>query len=195
MEFYEKELFHIYNRGNNKQQIFFIPENYIYFLEKARRFILPHCDILAWCLMPNHFHFLIKADKRTIQTITIGKQQRNVLSEGVRNLLQTYTKAINKQNKTTGSLFQQNTKAKSVSIGPETYGKFCMHYIHQNLLKANMVEKMEEWPYSSFQDYCGFRKGTLSNKEIAFRLFGLTEATFYDDSYKSLNDEDLENIF
>ena len=195
MEFYEKELFHIYNRGNNKQQIFFIPDNYLYFLEKVRKFILPHCDIISWCLMPNHFHFLISADKRTIQTTRIGSQQRNVLSEGIRNVLQTYTKAINKQNTTVGSLFQQNTKAKSVSIGSESYGITCMHYIHQNPMKAKLVSKMEDWPYSSFMDYCGLRKGTMCNKELGINLLDLNISTFYDDSYKAISDEDIQNIF
>ena len=145
--------------------------------------------------MPNHFHFLIKADQRTMKTLIIGKQSRNSLSVGIRNLLQTYSKAINRQNKTTGSLFQQNTKAKSVSTGPETYGKTCLQYIHQNPLKAGIVQRMEEWPYSSFQDYCGLRKGTLSNKDLAFQILDLNETTFYEDSYKSLNDEDVKNIF
>ena len=117
MEFFENELFHVYNRGNNQQKIFFRPENYIYFLKKVRKFILPACDILAYCLMPNHFHFLIYADFRTIQTIAISGKERNIFSEGVRNLLQTYTKAINKQNNATGSLFQQNTKAKPAFKG------------------------------------------------------------------------------
>jgi REP element-mobilizing transposase RayT len=145
--------------------------------------------------MPNHFHFLVNADDRTIQTIQAGIQKRNILSEGIRNLLQTYTKAINKQNTTTGSLFQQNTKAKPVSTGTESYGITCMHYIHQNPMKAKLVSKMEEWPYSSFADYCGLRKGTLCNRELATLLFDINAANFYDDSYKAISDEDLENIF
>src|SRR5260221_14616457 len=98
MEFFENELFHIYNRGNNKQQLFFKPDNYLYFLKKVRKFLLPHCDIFSYCLMPNHFHFLINADNRTVVMQQIGSNQRNVLSEGIRNLLQTYSKAINIQN-------------------------------------------------------------------------------------------------
>lgn len=195
MEFHRNELFHIYNRGNNQQQIFFIPDNYIYFLEKVRKFVSPHCDILSWCLMPNHFHFLINSDDRTIRTLKIGGHKRNVLSEGIRNLLQTYSKAINKQNKATGSLFQQNTKAKPVSLGPMQYGITCMNYIHQNPKKAKLVSKMEEWPYSSFTDFCGLRNGTLCNKELANRLLGFNLTTFYDDSYKDISDEGIQNIF
>ena len=51
MEFLANELYHIYNRGNNKQIIFFRPENYLYFLEKVRRYLLPYCDLLAYSLL------------------------------------------------------------------------------------------------------------------------------------------------
>jgi hypothetical protein len=145
--------------------------------------------------MPTHFHFLVYSDTRTVRTCKIGNQDRNVLSEGIRNLLQTYSKAINKQNNSTGSLFQQNTKAKSISKGSKLYDLVCLHYIHQNPLKARMVKKMEDWPYSSFPDYSGLRSGTLCNKEKAIQLLDINMKTFYEDSYKTINDDDLKNIF
>jgi hypothetical protein len=145
--------------------------------------------------MPNHFHFLIHSDNRTVATKLIGDQQRNVLSEGIRNLLQTYTKAINKQNDSTGSLFQQNTKAKCLSKGSSSYGNICMHYSHQNPMKAKLVKKMEDWEFSSFKDYCGFRKGTLCNKELACQLLDMNMETFYDDSYRLITDTDVDELY
>jgi REP element-mobilizing transposase RayT len=195
MEFHSNQIYHIYNRGNNKQPIFFKPENYLYFLEKVRKFIHPHCEILSYCLMPNHFHFQIYSDDRTTQTKRIGATERNVLSEGIRNLLQTYTKAINIQNMATGSLFQQNTKAKCLSNGSIRYSETCFHYIHQNPLKAGLVNKMEDWIFSSFTDYCGFRNGTLCNKELAFQLLCLEKETFYADSYKVIETDQIKLIF
>ncbi|MGC4037096.1 MAG: transposase [Chitinophagaceae bacterium] len=194
MEFTENEIYHIYNRGNNKQPIFFNDGNYLYFLTKVRKFLLPHCNVLAYCLMPNHFHFLVNTDQRSIVTKTIGNLDRNVLSEGIRNLLQTYTKAINVQNKRTGSLFQQNTKAKHIARGSENYDLICIHYIHQNPIKSELVQKMEDWPYSSFKDYCGLRNGTLCNKQLAFKLLDMHADTFYPDSYKII-DNDLTSKF
>lgn len=195
MEFFDNELYHIYNRGNNRQPIFFKPDNYIYFLEKVRKFILPHCDILAYCLMPNHFHFLISSDNRTIITKLIGDQNRNILSEGIRNLLQTYTKAINKQNNSTGSLFQQNTKAKCLSKSSNSYDYICMSYIHQNPMKAKLVKRMKDWDYSSFKDYCGFRNGTLCNKKLSVQLLDINMKIFYDDSYRLVDEDDINNLF
>ena len=195
MEFFEGELYHIYNRGNNKQKIFFKPANYVFFLKKVRNFLMPQCDILAYCLMPNHFHLLINADNRTIGTRLIANQQKNVLSEAVRILLSSYTLAINKQNETTGSLFQQNTKAKCLAKGNNNYGYICMNYIHQNPMKAGLVKRMEDWEYSSFNDYCGNRSETMCNKELASQLLDLNFDTFYDDSYRLISDLDVENLF
>lgn len=55
----KKILYHIYNQGNNRQKIFFSRDNYLYFLEKVNKLLLPYVDVIAWCLMPNHFHFLV----------------------------------------------------------------------------------------------------------------------------------------
>ena len=194
MEFFENHLYHIYNRGNNKQQIFFKKENYIYFLHKVRRFVLPNCEILAYCLMSNHFHFLIYSDKRTVESKIISGNKRNVLSEGIRNLLQTYTKAINKQNSTTGSLFQQNTKSKCLSDGSISYATTCFNYIHQNPYNAGLTKTLEDWNYSSFKDYAGLRNGTLCNKQLALELLDLNLSTFYNDSYKIIDETKLKKI-
>lgn len=58
MQFYTDQLFHIYNQGNNRQTIFFTNENYDYFLWKLQAYFLPFGDIIAYCLMPNHFYLL-----------------------------------------------------------------------------------------------------------------------------------------
>ncbi|MFT3824843.1 MAG: hypothetical protein QM731_13040 [Chitinophagaceae bacterium] len=145
--------------------------------------------------MPNHFHFLIYADSRTIATRASGPFTRNVLSEGIKNLLSSYTQAINKQLKTTGSLFQQNTKAKCVLDGKDNYAVTCMHYIHQNPLKAGLVKKMEDWQYSSFRDYIGLRNGTIPNKRLFFELLDQNPQTFYNDSYKVIANDDTEKLY
>ncbi len=59
MDIQENKLYHIYNQGNNRQRIFFTTENYLFFLKKIKLHVLPYADILAWCLMPNHFHLMV----------------------------------------------------------------------------------------------------------------------------------------
>ena len=141
--------------------------------------------------MPNHFHFLIFADNRAISNKKVGRLEKNVLSEGIRNVLHTYTKGVNKQNNWTGSLFQQNTKSRIVS----NYKQICFHYIHQNPMKAKLVGKMEDWRYSSFLDFLGLRNGTLCNIKAAFEILGINPQTFYSDSYQIIDNHDIQEIF
>jgi len=67
MNFYDHQLFHIYNQGNNRQPIFFRKEHYYYFLWKMRANLLPFGDLISYCLMPNHFHWQLYVKKREIE--------------------------------------------------------------------------------------------------------------------------------
>lgn len=193
MQFQPNTLFHIYNRGNNRQTIFFERENYLFFLRKIRNYLLPHCEILAYCLMPNHFHLLIYADERTIQNIKIGNKEVNVLSYGFQNLLSSYAKAINKKYQRTGSLFTQNTKAKPLAATPDGY--VCFKYIHQNPLKANLVQEIKDWEFSSFQDYAGLRNGSLNNQNLAHKILQFDKVQYFKTAYELLLEDDLKRIF
>ena len=195
MQFEASNLYHIYNRGNNKQPIFFNRDNYLYFLTKVKRYIVPACDILAWCLMPNHFHFLIHANTDTEKIIKETPLKINALTEGIRLLLSSYTQGINKQNNSTGNLFQQKTKFKCVSEGDINYGYTVFNYTHQNPLRANLVTQLEDWEFSSFADYAGLRNGKLCNIELATLLFDLNKNNFLSDCYNELPDELLQKIF
>lgn len=175
MRFESERIYHIYNRGNNRQRIFFNRENYLYFLRKIRDKLKPHCDIMAYCLMPNHFHLMIKTNEKSVKTIFVGKDERNVLSEAMRQILSSYSFAVNKQERRTGSLFTQNTNAKelaSLEIDFETT-LTCFNYIHQNPYVALFVDKIEDWEFSSFRDYAGLRDGTLCNKELTKRILNI----------------------
>ncbi len=69
-----------------------------------------------------------------------------------------------------------------------------MHYVHQNAWKAGLVEKIEDWPFSSFPDYCGLRSGTLCNKDLMLSLTGYDLSTFYNDSYNVIEGFDDKNF-
>jgi putative transposase len=189
MNFLPNEVYHIYNRGNNKQKIFFNDENYLFFLKKIGAQIKPYCEILCWCLMPNHFHLIISANEESCKPRkAFGNSSIHELSYRIGILLSSYSQAVNKQNKTIGSLFQQKTKSKILSIkenpkSPDDYLVNAMHYCHKNPTEAGLVMKIEDWPYSSFLDYCGLRNGKLCNKNLLMELTGYNLDNFYDDSY------------
>ena len=76
MYFESNHIYHIYNRGNNSQNIFFTRDNYLFFLEKIRKHILPYADVLAWCLMPNHFHLMVYVKVTELRFYTVlGESQ------------------------------------------------------------------------------------------------------------------------
>jgi REP element-mobilizing transposase RayT len=194
MQFKVDDLYHIYNRGNNKQPIFFNRKNYLYFLKKVRSHIYPLCEILAWCLMPNHFHFLINANEDSVKLIKEQPIEINALTEGFRLLLSGYTQGINRQENRTGNLFQQKTKLRCIAKGSENYGYAAFNYIHQNPVAANLVSNLEDWEFSSFADYAGIRNGQLCNKELAFKLFDIDQTLFLKNSHQLTSDDIIKKI-
>jgi len=166
MEYLPTQIYHVYNQGNNRQKIFFKDENYLFFLRKIRTYWLPFADILCYCLMPNHFHFL---------AYTKPDFNHEKYLNDLRIMLSSYTRAINKQESRTGSLFRQNTKTKNIShsSNEQAYGLYCYLYIHQNPLRAMLVERSEDWLYSSYRDYTGMRNGTLCNIKFAVDMLNL----------------------
>lgn len=96
MKFYSNQLFHIYNQGNNQQTVFFDTENYHFFLWKMRMYLPPFGDLIAWCLMPNHFHWLFyvkyQAVKRSVlrEHLDRVEYQRRLHKYGTRARAVTY---------------------------------------------------------------------------------------------------------
>ena len=182
MHFEPKLPYHVYNRGNNHQRIFFRPEHYLFFLRKIRREWHPHCDVLAWCLMPNHFHFVL-APKPAGCTLLLQKGKEvhlQALAYAIGKTLSSYTRAINKEQDKTGVLFQKKTKAKclyqeELSNCSDQYLFNCICYVHQNPVEAGLVAAAADWPFSSAADYLGKRAGTLCNKSLLYTSGGFTE--------------------
>ncbi len=233
MNFEKGHIYHIYNQGNNKQKIFFKQENYYFFIGKIKTHVLPFADILAWCLMPNHFHLMAYVNfqglKETHPMTSIHNegQARNEtvgvtgnttgqvhnethpmtpshslgqvesgthpmtpshrmsrprqlielsLNNSIAILLRSYTRAINKQENRTGSLFKPHTKAEcltnssgitpaffntnngtliNIPVNTKEYPQICFNYIHYNPVKAGLVRNPEKWEFSSFREFSG----------------------------------------
>ncbi len=189
------EMYHIYNQGNNREAIFKTDKDYIEFLQLFRRFVFPHCKVLAYCLMPNHFHFEIYATENSASIKKIGNIETSELSNGFRLLQSSYAQSFNKRQNRSGSLFRQKAKAKGMSDGDSNYGYIAFHYIHQNPIKAKLVSKLEDWPYSSFNDYAGFRNGNLCDQKLAWQLIGYDKANFISESYNMIDEEISNKIF
>ena len=117
------------------------------------------------------------------------------LANGFRQLLSSYTQAINKQRNRSGSLFRQKTKAKPLENGDYGYPFTCFHYIHQNPIHAKLVEKMEDWEFSSFRDYVGLRNETLCNPKLARTLLDISKGSFYKESLQVIDPGKIDELF
>ncbi|RZJ67325.1 MAG: hypothetical protein EOO50_06155 [Flavobacterium sp.] len=107
-----EKCYHIFNQGNNGIEIFMQAENYSYFLKLYRKYIDPIADTLAWSLLPNHFHVLIRVKELDSVNLTdfhftTTKSPKTIdASKQFAHLLNAYTQAVNKRFQRTGSLFE-----------------------------------------------------------------------------------------
>lgn len=175
MNLYKDSFYHFYNRSNNRELLFKERDNYIYFLRKYRFHLDEHLETIAYCLMPTHFHFLIKIISEDIPE----------LKSKVGTLQSSYTRGINKRFRRQGSLFQKHAKLKLVD--DQNYFVNLVTYIHQNPLRANLVGKQEDWEFSSFQDYTDLRKGSLPSKKLILSKFE-SPKSYYNFSQKIISD-------
>lgn len=186
MEFLPGEIYHIYNQGNNRQPVFYTRDNYLFFLNKMRTHLAVDCDILAWCLMPNHFHWMIRVSDDYPLPFNDNEQKKKLtasmvppLNRKIATLLSSYTKSINNAYDRTGSLFRPRTKANPLSGDLATddyYPITCFLYIHQNPFRARLVSDMKDWEFSSYRDFTGLRKGTLCKIEEVRKLLDLPDS-------------------
>ena len=151
---HQGEYYHIYNRGNNRENLFRTPENYRFFLERYGKYIQPIAATFAYCLLPNHFHLSIY-----IRTEEEQRQwhQENQLSDewhpldpqrAFKNLFISYAMAYNRQQRRTGSLFQRPFKRKRIEN--ERYFMTLITYIHRNPQAHGLIDDFREWPWSSY---------------------------------------------
>lgn len=158
----QSEYYHIYNRGVNRQVIFFENHNWSYFITRLRKYFVPNLvDIIAYCLMPNHYHLLVlvKSD--------------DFSREVMQPFGTSYTKSINKEQGRVGALFQGRFKGKH--IAKNNYLLHLSRYIHRNPVDAGLVSKLTDWEFSSYPDFIGQRNGTLPKSDIIIKQFSSVE--------------------
>jgi len=193
MDFEKGNIYHVFNQGNNRQLIFFSRRNYEYFIRKIKLYILPYADILAWCLMPNHFHLMFYIRNTHRVTLSHPVSKRISLNDSIAVMLRSYTRGINQEQNRSGSLFREGTKSLCLTmqetITPswftnngitqiyiddpdKSYPQVCFNYIHNNPVHHGFVFSPEEWAFSSYREYKSKSGKVLINKFRADK-FGL----------------------
>lgn len=197
--------YHIYTHAPNRESLFRNDNNYVYFLERYKFHINRVCHTSAWCLMPNHVHFLVNV-KTAAEIISDAKElsempyredrQRKLIfkieSAGKEQNEMELNTALNKWvSKCFGNLFssytqaynkQQNrsgilfrSKFNRKEVKSDSYFRNLVHYIHYNPVKHRFAKSPEEWKYSSYNSLIS-EKPTLLNREFVLDAFGGRDA-------------------
>ena len=153
------EFFHIYNRGVDRNKIFFDDRNFRYFQQRVSASLDPSSlEINAYYLMPNHFHFIVR------------QLAHSAISGFMRSVCDGYAKAINKERSRTGHLFEGKYKMKQIEN--DMYLVHLSRYIHLNPVRAGLVRFPEEWRHSSCQVYYGVRGDPMVSTQAVLEQFG-----------------------
>ncbi|SIQ37291.1 hypothetical protein SAMN05880574_11158 [Chryseobacterium sp. RU37D] len=159
-------VYHIYTHANGKDLIFREEENYKYFLDKLIKYIIPVAEIYVYCLMSNHFHFLVRF--KNVDQIS-DEDEHKYLMKQFSNLLNGYAKAYNKKYNRKGSLFLDYLKRKRVN--DEKYLIKLLHYIHNNPVNHGFVEDINDWKYSSYNSYINLTKESKIERKEMMQYF------------------------
>ncbi len=138
---YPGAFYHVFSRGNQRQPVFLSDDDRYFFLKCLREAhekfgVIVH----VYCLMPNHYHLIIETP--------LGN-----LSSMMHFLNTMYTVYFNTKHKRCGHLFQG--RFKSILIQAEGYATELSRYIHLNPVRAELVDRPEQYPWSSYAQYCG----------------------------------------
>lgn len=168
-------VYHIYNRGINKEALFLEDLHYYKFLNLYQKHVERIVQTYAWCLMGNHFHFLVKIreEEQIIRTLTQRKKKKmlvsSYLSQSFGNLFNAYSQSFNYQTKRTGSLLQTPFKRKKVTN--EAYLASLIFYIHNNPVKHGFSDLIQDYPWSSYHGIVS-RFPNTETKDIIIDFFG-----------------------
>ena len=152
--------YHIYNRGINSDILFKENSNYEHFLRLYDTHINPIAETYAWCLMKNHFHFLVRI--KEVEELVVEK--KILPSQSFSNLFNAYTKAFNKSYKRHGALFERPFRRKQINFDP--YLQNVISYIHNNPVYHNICEHPIQYPWSSYITCLSDKPTKLQRKEV-----------------------------
>jgi REP element-mobilizing transposase RayT len=162
IQFHAGEYYHLYNRGAFRNRVFHNRDEYALFLTKWRQQVKPaEVAVIAYCLMPNHYHLLVRA----------GDDQ---MGTHMHRFGTSFVKAWNRLRERTGVAFDGPFHA--IHVDDEAYLFHLTRYIHRNPVAAGLVLRAEDWEFSSSGDYIGMRAGTLPQPELILREFSDVEA-------------------
>ncbi|OSZ77670.1 hypothetical protein CAP36_14995 [Chitinophagaceae bacterium IBVUCB2] len=188
--FEEDGIYHIFNRTNNGEKLFLSDENRHFFLRKYKEHLSDYLDAYCWCLLPNHFHFLVRVKSHKTLTETITNKEFNdcsltekkfrdnlcsisdLIAHSFKRFFQSYSLSFNKAFQRKGNLFYKPFKR--IVVNKETQFTQAIVYIHANPVKHGLTKDFTNYEWSSWRSYMSDAPTLLLRKEI-FDFFGNRE--------------------
>lgn len=180
----EGGVYHLYNRSINRELLFREEKDYRLFLEKVVKYLWNYLEFYAYCLIPNHFHFLVsvKTKDREIELILENEKTKcaklflenkisinKFLEDQFRRLFSSHAMYYNLFYGRQGSLFQKRPKRVAVKTIEKQLRQIC--YIHHNPIHHFFVKEFDNWKYSSYKLFLTSDKSFINRKKV-FQLFG-----------------------
>ena len=166
----EGNYYHIYNRGNNRDNIFYEDENYTHFLRLYDKYIDPIAETFAWCLLRNHFHILVylktqeEINSKLLSYSTVEKPKIISASKQLSHFFNAYSQSVNKRRNRSGSLFHKNFERKIVTS--ESYFQKLIFYIHNNPVHHGFVDNLYDYPWSSYGSIISTKQTSLQRNRV-----------------------------
>ena len=148
VQFVQDGYYHLYNRGAGRQSICKSDDDYVHLLSLIKR-VAQQCriSVIAYCLMPNHYHWLVRQDGPTPASLLLQR------------VFGSYTRTFNRIHHRSGTLFEDRFEA--LPVDSEAHLLRLCRYIHANPVRHGFATALELWPYSNSLDWMGLRQGSL----------------------------------
>ncbi len=161
--------YHIYNRGNNHEDVFIQERNYAYFVELWWKHTYQIAETYTYCLLKNHFHAVIFIkSKEDLAGLTKTKEP----SQYFANFFNAYTRGVNIAAGRSGALFERPFER--IPVMDELYLMRLIVYIHQNPQKHKFVNDFRDWNHSSYHELIENIPTRLQRSKV-MKLFGSSQ--------------------
>ncbi len=160
----EQNIYHIYNRTNNHEPLFLSAENRRFFLRKYSDYLSPFLDTYCWCLLPDHFHFLVRIKTaaeiknylthleilNSTEKDYLNKEQpcSKILKNAFHRLFTSYAMSFNRYFQRKGNLFHRPFKR--LEVKSRSHFTQAVVYIHANPTKHKVVDDFMNYEWSSW---------------------------------------------
>ena len=174
--------FHIIVQGINKEYIFDTETNIKKYKDLMRKYTKDaETQVLAYCIMSNHAHILV---------YTKNKEEMGKIMQKINT---SYAKYYNKTKDRVGIVFKNRYFTQPILDQKQLYN--CLVYIHRNPVKAEMVEKIEDYKYSSYNEW--IKENDIISKQssmLIFRTEKIGLETFKQIYLRNNNPKDIAEI-